>query len=297
MRFNHRSVLFYCLTAFASSLIAHPAWSQSPIPVESSETSPQNESINFQKILKKRQKSFAEKQYESTEGEITYRDKYAISCLIYVYAKNLATLSIDITILSTYKINRCDPSSFIRTTAASVKAQLLSKLDVDFVILSGPHIQMMDFNNTPVENRYMPIGHINYTPIARAHLGISDAITHFGEWSKWLQSIQYYNPIRTNQDIDYTWFPGTTIYEIIASNNDRYIMSHLVAEDLIRHTDDIEKIAKNLGNYLNLPKGWRYEYTTLNKVMQIRQRQYDRVQSYHIQDEFGNIYMQYVSDN
>ena len=74
-------------------------------------------------------------------------------------------------------------------------------------------------------------------------------------------------------------------------------MTNLVSEDLIKNQRDIENIAENLGKYMNLPKGWRYEISTLDKVLQVKERQYNQIKSFHMQDEFGNIYMQLQESN
>ena len=274
------------------ALLIQPVWSQTPYKPGSQTEREQADSIDFQKSMSSREPNYAEKQYLAPASEKNYREKYSVSCMIYVYSKNLLTLSVDITILSTYKINRCDPNSFIKTTAAGVKAQVINKIPADFVAIAGPHIQMMDFNNTPVENRFMPIGDLNYSPVARAHLGALDMISHFGEWREWIKSFQYYSPIQTIQDADYTWFPESKLYKIITDKNQTFIMTNLVSEDLIKNQRDIENIAENLGKYMNLPKGWRYEISTLDKVLQVKERQYNQIKSFHMQDEFGNIYMQ-----
>lgn len=301
MRLIPRLIIGLSLQFIFAGLFCNVALSQSPVltesfaekvKAESAADKTKNEGIDFQKNMKKREMNFAEKQFLLPGSAINYREKHFVSCLIYVYSKNWLTLSVDITIYSTYKINRCDPNLFIRTTAAGVKAQVMNKVEADFVIVSGPHIQMMDFNNTAVENRFIPIGDLNYSPIAVAHLNAWDFITHFHEWSKWIQTIQYYNPLKTRQDIDYTWFPKSKLYKIITDKNQTYVMTNLISEDLIQHEHDIGFVADNLGKYLNLPKGWRYEVSVLDKVLQVKQRQYSRIQSFHMQDEFGNIYMQ-----
>ncbi len=294
MRFISRFLVCFSLTCLFAVLYIQPAWSQGrpPIKPKLKTESKTEKTINFQNTT--REPNFAEKQYLAPADSISYRDKYSVTCLIYAYDKNYLTLSVDITIFSTYKINRCNPSAFIKTTAAGVKAQITNKLPTNFVINSGPHLQMMDFNNTPVENPYISIGTLNFSPTAKASLGLLDAIQHFHEWSSWIQNVQYYNPIKTIQDTDYTWFPHSKIYKLITDKNETYLMTHLVASDLIMDEEDIENVSENLGEYMNLPKGWRYEITTLDKILQIKQRQYTHIQNYHLQDEFGNIYIQLI---
>ena len=304
MRFISRFFFRFSLQCLFAVLCVQPAWSQSQPPIKPKAKTENNidsktenktqKTINFQNNSK--DPNFAEKQYLAPANALTYRDKYSVTCLIYVYSRSYLTLSIDITVFSTYKINRCDPVSFIKTTAAGVKAQVTNKLPANFVVNSGPHIQMMDFNNTPVENPFISIGTLNYSPTAKANIGILDLIQHFHEWSSWIQTVQYYNPLKTIQDTDYTWFPNSKLYKLITDKNETFLMSHLVATDLIIDQDDIENVADQLGKYMNLPKGWRYEVTVLDKILQIKQRQYAKVSGHHMQDEFGNIYIQLSED-
>lgn len=238
--------------------------------------------------------NFAEKQYLNNLNPIDYREKYSISCLIYTYYRSF--FEVKITIFSTYKINKCDPTAFIKTNSSSVKAQLLSILKSDFVILAGPHAQMMDFNNTPVENSYIAIGSQNYTPMAKAQIGILDLLKNFREWKKWISDLEYYSLIDTVQDIDYAWFPGTTVYKIITDQNKVFVMTNFIIRDAISSSDDIERIAKDLGQILNLPKGWRFESTKLDKILLIKQRQYQKIPTTHLQDEFGNLYIQITGE-
>ena len=287
MRFISRFLMSFSLQCLLAVLCVQPAWSQALPPVKPKPKTDQP--INFQ--LNSKGPNFAEKQYLAPEGLVTYRDKYAVSCLVYVYSRNYFTLSLDITVFSTYKINRCDPIAFIKTTAASVTAQVSNKLTVNFVVNSGPHIQMMDFNNTPVENPFISIGYLNYSPIAKAHLNIWNIAQDFYEWSIGRHTIQYYKPVQTVQDTDYTWFPNSKIYRLITDKNEEFLMTNLIASDLIMDKEDIENVADQLGQYMNLPKGWRYEVIVLDKVLQIQTRQFASVKRYHMQDEFGNIYI------
>lgn len=294
MRAFSRPIIRFSFQALLTGLIISPAWSQITVPNQAPVQNYAPDAATQQNAQPK-ELNFAEKQYLSPQDAISYRDKYSTSCLIYVYDRNF--LSVDITIFSTYKINRCDPRVFIKTTAAGVKAQLTNRLNTDFVILSGPHIQMMDFNNTPVENRFIPIGPLNYSPVAKAHLGPIDIIRSFYQWSAWIRSMQYYSVLHTTQDADFTWYPGSRIYKLINDQDETFIMTNLISMDEMHNEEDIEKIAINLGKYLNLPKGWRYEISVLDKVLQLRQRQFSGEHAGHLQDEYGNIYMQLKEQN
>jgi len=277
----------YALFAL-TCLISFSAWGQSQAPRMQHQVLPSHE-VPASKVEPPKVLNFAERQYLNTSNPSDYRDKYAISCLIYSYYRNF--INIEITIFSTYKVNRCNPASFVKNNASGVKAQLLNRTKSDYVILSGPHIQMMDFNNTPVENLFTPVGELNYSPLAKAHLGIKDILLHFHEWGKWIKSLQYYTPIKTVQDMDFTWYPNSAIYKLITDKNEVFILTNLVSNDYILSKEDVDLAVKNLGQYLNLPKGWRFEMSVLEKVLQIKQNQFTGHPTSHLQDEFGNLYV------
>jgi len=150
---------------------------------------------------------------------------------------------------------------------------------------------MMDFNNTPVENPFIAIGSLNYSPIAKAHINLKDIVFNFKEWDSWIKSLEYYSPIETIQDMDYAWYPGATLYKLITDDNKVFILANLVVTDSIRSPADIELAASNLGKKLNLPTGWRFETSKLEKILQLKQRQFDKIPTTHLQDEFGNLYI------
>lgn len=284
----YRSTPKRCALFVLTCLISFSAWGQSQAPRMQHQVLPSHQVltniVESPKVL-----NFAERQYLNTSNPSDYRDKYAVSCLIYSYYRHL--INIEITIFSTYKVNRCNPASFLKNNASSVKAQLLNRIKSDYVILAGPHIQMMDFNNTPVENLFTPVGELNFSPIARAHLGIKDVFLHFREWGKWINSLQYYTPIKTVQDMDFTWYPNSTVYKLISDQNEVYLLTNMVSNDYILRSEDVDEAAKNLGKYLNLPAGWRFEMSVLDKVLQVKQRQFDGNPTFHMQDEFGNLYV------
>ena len=292
MRVFHLNTLQQLLLIATAAVVSFAAWGQSPRPENQT---PVPETMETKVLVSQTSKelTFAEKQFLNKTNPGDYRDKYSITCLIYSYRRNF--LEIEIIVLSTYKINRCNPITFLTTNASSVKAQLLSQVKSDYVVLSGPHIQMMDFNNTPVENPYIPIGSLNYTAIATASFGIKEIVFDFQNWDKWIRKLQSYSPIKTHQDMDYAWFPGATIYKLITDDGKVFILTNFMANDTIKNPEDVEREARYIGSKLNLPSGWKFEEEKITKVIQIKQSQHAQKGSNghaHIQDEFGNIYLQ-----
>ncbi|MGB4011362.1 MAG: hypothetical protein WBL16_10355, partial [Zwartia sp.] len=111
-----------------------------------------------------------------------HTSKYAVNCTIYLLDYKL--MSVRLTVLSTYKINACDPDLFAETTAASVKAQLAAYESIDRIVPVGPHIQMMDRNTSTVSHPYLSIGLLNFSQVASAYIGPLKVLSNLSNWRK-----------------------------------------------------------------------------------------------------------------
>lgn len=227
-------------------------------------------------------------QLESTN--ISYQEKFAVSCVIYSFYRSW--FKVRITIYSTYKVDRCNPSTFLNTTAASAHAQLATLQKIDFVQMAGPHIQMMDRNETPVQNPFIYVGKIKYTPIASASLGLTDLIAHFKQNKNWFSQLSFYTPLPTIGDVSFTWFPGSTLYKIVTDDGRIFVMTNMSATRQFKSAGDVDNAAKSLGQFLSLPAGWRYETQVTKDILSIKRSAYSQAYSHYMQDEFGNIYME-----
>ena len=221
---------------------------------------------------------------------LQHTDKYALTCMLYAYYRHW--LSVKVTIFSTYKSDVCNPDLFKVTTAASAKAQLIADIDLDYVLMSGPHAQLMDVNNSPLEARFVGVGQLNYAPIAYASVGALDVIHHFRDWQQWISSVSTYSPIRVFSNDDYSWRPGSTIYKLVTDQGQNFVMTQVALTQQMKTGQDVDDALNSLGKYLNLPTGWRYEVQKLDRVMSFKQREFDRDPLLRVLDEFGNIYME-----
>ncbi len=215
--------------------------------------------------------------------------KYAVNCTIYALSHRMLSVTIDV--LSTYKINACDPDLFRATTAASIKAQLNTYQSIDRIIPIGPHIQLMDRNTSTVSNPYMSIGLMNYSKVASAHIGIKDIFTNLNTWRKWHSKVTVYNPIKMAESVNYAWQPGSTIFTLTSDTGVEYVMTHFQPQTLDIKAKEIEETASTLAQTLNLPAGWRYEVKTLKKIMTIRRQEELGYTTLRIFDENGNVYI------
>lgn len=219
--------------------------------------------------------------------------KFAVSCTI--YTANYRFLSVTINVLSTYKINACDPDLFRATTAASVKAQLSAYQTIDRIVPVGPHVQLMDRNTSTVSNPSLSIGLLNFSKIATAHIGLRDLFTDTKNWSKWLGKSTTYIPIRMAENTDYVWLPGSKVYYLVSDKNEIFIMSHFYPSGVGNQVKSIENTAENLGQYLNLPSGWRYEVKTLKKILNIKRQEDIGHTTTRVFDEYSNAYIAIAS--
>lgn len=223
-----------------------------------------------------------------------YQEKFAVSCLIYSFYRSW--FSVQINIYSTYKVDRCVPATFLNTTAASAHAQIATIHKIDFVQMAGPHIQMMDRNETPLQNPYVYIGSMKYSPIARAKIGLTDLIAHYRENKNWFRQLSFYTPLPTIGDVGFTWFPGSTIYTIVTDTGRVFIMTNMSATRQYASAADVEEAASTLGKFLSLPKGWRYETQKTKDILSIKRSAYEATLSHYMQDEFGNIYLEVTGE-
>ena len=248
-------------------------------PVKSEATNP----LNFEQQLYNRMTI-------GGPDRLSYADKYAITCLIYTYKRQI--MSVRVNIYSTYKSEPCDPSWFRRITGASIGAQLATTVPFDYIIEAGPHAQLMDINTSPLEQRTIPIGDLEFAETAYADVGVTDVFRHFGSWKRWLSDQTNYTFVYMEATNFFKWNPGSIIYRIVTDTNRTFVMTHIALNDKIMSQVELDLLANDLGDVLNLPKGWRYETYTLKKILTFNQKQFDHKPTARMVDEFGNIYVE-----
>ncbi len=290
-----RSVLLSVAAFALTGCVVLPACADKAIPLKSVVTAPELLAApSAQPADTEKTPDFAQLVYQrmvSREGNrMQQKDKYAISCMLYSYYRHW--LSVKVTIFSTYKSDICNPDLFKVTTAASAKAQLIASINLDYVLLSGPHAQLMDVNNSPLEARFVGIGLLNYAPVAYATIGPLDLIRHFRDWKQWISDVTTYNPIRVYSNDDFFWEPGSTIFKLVTDQDQTFVMTQVALNEKMKSEQDIDDTLRALGKYLNLPTGWRYEVQQLDRVFYFKQRDFDSEPLLRLLDEFGNIYLE-----
>ncbi|MCD8515658.1 MAG: hypothetical protein LRY61_00005 [Burkholderiaceae bacterium] len=252
-------------------------------PASAAPASANQVSVSFERQIYQRMMS-------AGSDRITYNDKYALTCLIYTYSRQF--LSVRIVGLSTYKSQPCDPEAFRRLTAASIAAQIVADVPHDYVFEAGPHVQLMDSNTSPLEARTIPVGALEFAPVAGATISVEDVFLHFASWKRWISDNVTYTPIYMNGNSYFSWYAGSVVYKIVTDDGTVFVMTHAAIDDKMMSQQELDDYVANLASVLNLPAGWRYEAQTLTRILTIVQRDFDHDPPAKMADEFGNIYIQ-----
>lgn len=246
--------------------------------------------IEFEKNVSLTGEKFSNKIFQRDLNRKGFSQKYSINCFLYAYTKGISGITIKV--YSTYKVDNCNPEIYKAATSASAKVQLRPVTDFQFVSLAGPHFQMMDENNTPVENPFFYIGKLKYTELAHGEISIAQLINENIHGAQDL----IYKDIFIATHTDFLWYPDSKVFYIKNNNSEYYIMTHLTEAEYIRNESDLDLFASNLGSYMRLPPGWTYGYGKLNKLLLIKEIGKSGL-SPRMSDEFGNIYFKIGSLN
>lgn len=234
---------------------------------------------------------FAHKVYMAEKNSSDYSPKYSPVCFITAAKKGV--LSVDVTVFSTYKVNHCDPYLYAKLDAASAKKQLKSVTVFDFVVLDGPHLQMMDRNLSSIEQKFYSVGYLSYSISAHGKKNIFSILDQpFSSLMESLGGETVYKPFPLVADVYYVWYPGSFVYKIITDDGRVFIMTHIGVSSRIYTAQDVENFASHMGDYITLPKGWRYEMQQLTKILMEKQFSFSKIPRARIQDNFGNIYIE-----
>jgi|GEM_PF-1108088 len=196
---------------------------------------------------------------------------------------------------STFKVGNCSFESVSTLTSASARAQMATIEEYDHVLVTGPYYYTMSINSSQVFNPYISLGDLRFTAVSRSEFNLLDAIKRPKEALRWYQGQVAYNPIRTFGDVNFIWFSGVQVYLLVSDNREMFIMTgfnHKVAFG--KHGVDL----KNLGEYLNPPKGWKFVSKELTRPLTINSHVLANAEFKRVIDEFGNLYIDLkVSDN
>jgi hypothetical protein len=216
------------------------------------------------------------------------------TCMI--FALDLSWLRTTMHFFST-PLNQCDEKRFATLTNDSVGAQLLLLYPDAKFRVQGPFFRMADLDLTNAGSNYVDVGKLKFSLVGEATFDLLDLLKDPSDYQKIREGNFTYLPFKTSGTVNLLWFEGATLYELIAPNGMHYTMIH--GSNLLRN----EKFGinlDNLGNFLNLPKGWRYEKRISDKIFRVFSRQLGGKEQYSLIDEIGNVYVhnvRYSSEN
>ena len=229
--------------------------------------------------------------FDSNVALGNHQKKFYKACSIYVYVRSF--LKVQVINLSTFKVSSCPASEFGHITAASVVAQLQTIAPITLVSMIGPYYQLMDENNSVIENQSVAVGNLNFTQVMTAEVTVLDLITNFNSVWKWKNAEPAYNPIPTSRNMSFVWYKGSTIYTVTSPNGDRFVMVYFSPPDIEQYNDEqavLDKLA-GLGNALNLPPGWKYQAEVLTSILRLTQIAVEGRVSDTMMDELENVYV------
>ena len=286
------TVLVLIGTMFASIAFASEAADTSPLSKKrylNARVVNVDESVQNNQDMPFSEKIFYRMSNRGGLKRLTYNEKYALSCFVYTFKKNW--VSVDITILSTFRSKPCDPELFAQFTAANIIAQVQTAIPTDYALEAGPHAQLMDLNRTPLVSRTYSIGPMEFAPVARTSVGLFDLFLHFTEWKNWALGKTAYSIIYFKTSISFLWNVGSRIHTITTDTGQVFIMTHMTLPVEIKNELDAEACLSNLGSALNLPAGWTYTSQTLQKVLEVNYNNFEGKEYARLTDEFGNVYL------
>lgn len=220
-----------------------------------------------------------------------HQKKYYKACSIYIYIRSF--FQVEIINLSTFKVSSCPAYEFRNVTAASVTAQLKTIVPVTLVSMIGPYFQLMDENNSVIENASVPIGPLNFSPVMYGEIGYKDLLTNFDSLFRWARAEGSYNPIASKRNMNFVWYKGSTIYTIVTDKGKRFIMVYFSPADIDTFSSEEEVIKKldETRSLLTLPPGWKFETIVLDKVLRMNQIPFQGHSSETLMDELDNVYI------
>ena len=227
----------------------------------------------------------ASKQEPEPETRVFY-EKYSSMCMI--FAVDRSWFEVTMHLLSTLDLNRCDDKRFAAVTSDSARAQLLLLYPSAEFRLHGPYFQLADIDVTSVSQSYVDVGKLKFSLVGEAKFSILDLLKDISVYQQVRKGNYTYLPFRTAGTVNLLWFEGSTIYELIAPNGMHYTM---MAGSHILRNDKFGINLNNLGNFLNLPKGWRFEKRTSDKIFRVFRTELGGQEQKTVIDELGNLYI------
>jgi len=225
------------------------------------------------------------KQASETETPVIY-EKYSWTCMI--FAVKRSWVDVNIQMFSTSDFNRCNEKRFAPVTNASVRAQLLLlHPDAEFR-KHGPYFQLADTDSASTNHGYVDVGKLKFSLVGEANFSFLDILKDVSAYQQVMRGNYTYLPFRTTGTLNLIWFEGSPLYELIAPNGKHYTM---MSGSYVLRDDKFGINLDNLGNFLNLPKGWRFEKRTSDKIFRVLGREIGGEDQKTVIDELGNLYI------
>lgn len=194
---------------------------------------------------------------------------------------------------STFRVGPCLPEQIDTLTSASASAQMATLGSFDQVVVAGPYSYTMDVNNSQIRNPFISMGNLRFSKVSVSEFTVWDAIKNINEAKRWLSQTTSYNPVRTTGDVDYVWFAGNDVYVLINTREEHFVMTGVLDE--VKHSKNGIHL-DNMGTFMNLPDGWRFERKKLATVLSMNSRGIRSYEFDRLIDEFGNTYIQIPFD-
>mgnify|MGYP000482237072 CR=1 FL=1 len=210
-------------------------------------------------------------------------------CLVVVNNFEWSSLQIVMNIYSTHLLDTsCDVREYHNLTMASIKAQLLGVQKYSSVFRGGVQRFLMDVDLSPNLNPYYILGNLRVSLVGTINIGLIEFIRS-GKSIEGLISTPY-KSFEINKDILYVWNKGSTAHQLVDPDGNKFIMfsyTNDVYPNLNRENLD------ELEPRLELPKGWKYEKITLDKIVTIRSTTFPEPTNRVVFDVLGNFYLKY----
>ncbi|MEI8401167.1 MAG: hypothetical protein WCG12_10215 [Alcaligenaceae bacterium] len=185
-------------------------------------------------------------------------------------------------------LSQCDEKRFAALTNDSVGAQLMLLYPEAKFRLQGPLFRLADLDLTSAVNSDVDVGKLKFSLFGQVTFNLLDLLKDPSAYQKIREGNLTYLPFKTSGTANLLWSKGATLYELIAPNGRHYTMiygSHLLRNDKFGIN------LNNLGTFLNLPQGWRFEKRISDKIFRVFTRQLAGEEQNSLIDEIGNIYV------
>jgi haloalkane dehalogenase len=176
-------------------------------------------------------------------------------------------------------LNNCPPDAWATIDTDAIREEL----GAVSVMKDGPRYPLANrasFATLTDEAIIRTFGTLEMQLFARLELNMADMAARGGSADEAQTS---YNPSSIQRNTAMTYDAGDTVYVIVDTDGNQYIMISYSQEiDPTLSRDDL----LTLDNRLNLPEGWRYEVRTLDSPLNVISDGITTV----ISDEFANVY-------